>query len=268
MKFWSTENAAFLLPVVLFMLALSVFLGFIYKNKSNKQKNKIFIVLTIIILIIESGKQILNLINFFEGNEYNLYYLPLHFCSIFLYVFPLAHLSNSKLSKAMVPVSVIYSATMVLFFYISPMLVIGNSVKYYFNVFKEFNLENYIEWHTVTYHNLVCLYFMLIISLGFYKPQKADFKKIVIGVLIFCTVSAVMANALNTNYNGFLNCYITEIENLRQSLIASIGWLGQLLFVFGMSAATFIFSVISWYFYLSVYYLRSLICKIHYKKLY
>lgn len=92
--------------------------------------------------------------------------------------------------------------------------------------------KTYSDFHTVTFHTLVCFVFVLIIALKLYDfDTKRDMKIIPIWFTIFCVISATMAQILKTNYNSFYDCNIDAIETIRVNLISQIGWWGQLIFV-------------------------------------
>ena len=83
MGLWTYEHAVTLLPAVVVMALLSFGLRLLLKNKSRTVRMIPVQVVTVILLLMEVGKQALS---FKQG--YDLYCIPLHFCSLFLYVMP------------------------------------------------------------------------------------------------------------------------------------------------------------------------------------
>ena len=113
--------------------------------------------------------------------------------------------------------------------------------------------KDYLNFHTVAFHNLVAFACILIVALDLYKPDtKRDIKSIFIGYGIYSFIAALFANLLSTNYNGFYRCGIDAIKNVQLALIDKIGWPGQLIYNLGMTAATFAFGLVCYGLYRGV----------------
>ena len=80
MELWSQNHVKTLLPSLIIMLILSIVLKIWLGKKDEKYRMIPFQVVTIILLILEVFKQVISAIR-----GYDLYHIPLHFCSLFLF---------------------------------------------------------------------------------------------------------------------------------------------------------------------------------------
>ena len=83
MQLWTKEHALTLLPAIALMLIAAFFLRKWLINKPLKTRMIPFQILTVILLLLEVGKQGLSL---YQG--YDLYCLPFHYCSLFIFALP------------------------------------------------------------------------------------------------------------------------------------------------------------------------------------
>jgi len=84
--------------------------------------------------------------------------------------------------------------------------------------------ENYLDFHTVTFHNIVIFAFILIAALGLAEPaHQGGVKAVALFTVGFCVVSASMAHILQTNFNNFYVCNIAPLEAVRQAVENSLG---------------------------------------------
>ena len=95
-------------------------------------------------------------------------------------------------------------------------------------IYSAGNIENfsnsYFDFHTVAFHNIAMLLFLLIPALDLHDPApKGEPKKVQLFILCFCVVSATMAYLLKTNFNNFYTCNIAPLEAVRQSVAAALG---------------------------------------------
>ena len=109
-----------------------------------------------------------------------------------------------------------------LFMTIYPNLIYAaGNVDNYFN-FK----DTFIHFHTVTFHNLVIVAFILTIGLKLHIPTKKYIVSHIIFVAIFALLAATFSQILKTNFANFYSCNIEPLENVRLSIIDSIGYFG------------------------------------------
>ena len=151
---WSDMDFAVLPATLLIIILISLFLHAILKNKSDRIKEIPLIVITCILLVLEVIKQVRE---FKSGYDY--WAIPLHFCSLFLYFYPLAVFAKGKIKDFGKTMSLVCSSLMFIMFYINPDSIIGRGTTANF-------LTSYGLFHTFMYHHLVVLFLVLSIMLN------------------------------------------------------------------------------------------------------
>ena len=238
MELWTSEHVKTLPPAVAVMIAIAVLLRVILK-KDEKIRMIPIQILTCLLLVMEVGKQVLSLV---QG--YDLYCLPFHFCSLFLYVMPVMAFYKGKYRHAAFTVSTALCASVFLLMLIYPALIYGaGNIQNFFN--------GYFDFHTVAFHNIVMFLFILIVVLDIHVPApKGDNKPIIIFVLFFCAVSASMAHLLKTNYANYYTCNIPVLEDVRLAVQDAIGILPTtLIYISILSALNVGFTLMSYQLY-------------------
>lgn len=246
MELWSPQHIKTLLPSIAFMLFLCAVLFLAIRKRSLKIRMIPIQIIACLLVLLEIGKQITS----FRGG-YDLYHIPLHYCSLFLFTLPVMAFYNGKHQQTVYGVTAGVCASLFLLMLIYPALIYGAwDIENYFH--------NYLAMHTVTFHNLVMLAFLLILTLKVHTPQKGEQKAIVWFISGFCLISSVMAQILKTNYANFYTCNIPPLENLRLIIQSVLGyWPTQILYILIVSVLTVLFSVMSYRLYLL---LHRLIC--------
>ena len=214
MELWTPQHAQTLLPALAAMLVIAVILRLTIGKKDLKIRMIPFQILACLLFVIEIGKQIVS----FEGG-YDLYHLPFHFCSMFIFMFPLMAFYTGKYRQAVCQITMAISAATTLLTIIYPNLIYapGNIENYF---------VGYLDFHTVTFHNIVIMQFILIIALDLAEPvHVGGVKTVAIFTACFCVVSASMAHILQTNFNNFYVCNIAPLEAVRQAVETAVGTL-------------------------------------------
>ena len=220
MTLWTYEHAITLLPAMAVMALLSLLLRHFLKDQPRKVRMIPVIIITAVLLLLEVGKQVLS---FVQG--YDLYHIPLHFCSLFLFVMPCMCFYSGKHSHKVDTVAASLCGSVFLMMAVYPVLIYGD-----FNVRAFFT--DFFSFHTVVFHNLVVLLFFLILSLELYTPQKGDWKVLIWFMVGYGVIAATVAQVLRTNYNNFYQCNIPPLESLRQLVQSGLGyWPSQILYV-------------------------------------
>lgn len=209
---WSRAEWFVLPAMILFIIVITFLLRILLKNRSIYEKYSPFKYISIFLVILELIKQVVNVIDGF--NTWN---LPLHYCSMFVFFFSLAHFGGKKINELFKAVAVACSLTMTICFYFSPSSIIGNSCA---NVF-----ESFFSFHTFVFHHLVILYCALSVALNDYIPYKNDYKKVLVVMTIYSIIALSMSYILNTNYCNFLCGTVEFIEIIR-------GLVGQIIYTF------------------------------------
>ena len=233
MQLWTMEHAKTLLPAVAVMILIALGLRFWLGKKPLKVRMIPLQIATCILLLLEVGKQVLSL-----KQGYDLYHLPFHYCSLFLFVMPLMCFYRGKYRQQVNTVAISICAAMFLLLMIYPCLIYSDQ-----NI-REF-FTSYFSFHTVAYHNLVVFLFILILALDLYTPgRKQDQVTVILFVAVFCVVAATMAHILETNYANFYSCNIAPLEAVRQAVADAIGTLvAKLVYIAILTALNILFTL-------------------------
>lgn len=212
MQLWTPEHVKTLLPAVAVMILLAWGLRIWLGKKPLKVRMIPLQIATCVLLLLELGKQVLSL-----QRGYDLYHLPFHYCSLFIFAMPLMAFYRGKYRQQVNAVSASICAAMFLLLMIYPNLIYSAT-----NI-KEF-FTNYFSFHTVAYHNLVVFLLMLIVALELYTPgEKKERMAMFMAMAIFCVVAASMAHILKTNYANYYSCNIPILETVRLAVANAIG---------------------------------------------
>lgn len=254
MELWTYEHTVTLLPALAVMLVIALVLRRTIGKKPLQIRMIPFGVLACILVALEIGKQVLSLLR-----GYDLYHLPLHFCSLFIFALPVMAFYRGKHRQTVSAITSAITAALFLLMLIYPALIYpASAVQGFFGDFFDF--------HTVVFHNIVMMEFLLILALNLHTPApKGELKGIVLFVLCFCAVSATMAQILQTNYANYYQCNVPVFEALRLSMQQSIGYIPtQLIYILIVSALNVVFVLLSYGLYRLAYRLsvpKEKICK-------
>ena len=212
MELWTREHMMSLLPAFGVMLAVTMILRKLLGNKSHNIRMIPVKIIAAILVLLEIGKQAISL-----SRGYDLYCLPFHYCSLFVFALPAFAFYRGKHRETVYGVVAALCCALTLMMVAYPNLIYpAGSVRGY--------LKDYMNFHTVTFHNLVVLAFCLILGLRLQETrEKGEGLWVILAVLIFCLVAATMAQLLRTNYANFYSCNIPVLETVRASLRQSIG---------------------------------------------
>lgn len=244
MELWTAQHIRTVLPALAGMLVLAAVLRLVLRKQSWEIRMIPMKVLAVAIVLLEIGKQVVS-----AQGEYNLYSIPLHFCSLFIFMLPAFAFYRGKGYRTVGGITAGLCASVLALMLIYPNLIYsaGNIEAY----FKDF-----MSFHTVTFHNIVMLAFILIPALELHEPQpKGESMAVVWFMVGFCLISSVMAQILKTNYANFYQCNIPVFEQLRLSMQGVLGTVvTQILYVLIVSVLTILFT-------LAFYRLYRLLCK-------
>ena len=221
MQLWTKEHAISVLPSLAAMLLLCVVLRITIGKKSFETRMIPFKVVAVLVVLLEIGKQA-----FSFARGYDLYHIPLHYCSLFIFMLPIMAFYRGKHQDKVGGITAALCSSVFLMMIIYPNLIYGSwNVNNYWNVFKDVK-NAYFDFHTVTVHLLIMFAFLLIPALNLHTPaKKGEQKAVIIYIICFCAVSATAAQLLETNYNNFYQCNIPPLEALRQAVEAVTGTL-------------------------------------------
>lgn len=239
MGFWTNWHAVTILPTMAVSLVVAWLIGRAMRNVEKKKKYIPLQAIAVVLLVLEVVKQIVTFTTL--GTEEKLYSLPFHFCSLFLYLFPIHAFYHGKHRRFVEAATLSVSASLFLFMLIMPTVVYSDAdIQGFFT--------NYLDFHTVTFHALACFYFMLMVSLGLYhQDTKEDLKGFTIFILGYEVIATAMSYLLNTNFHNLLRCNLGAGEGLRQSLVASMGNWGQVIYTLAIFVGTLIFVSVAYF---------------------
>ena len=248
MKLWTMAHVYQLLPTLAVCIILAIGIGFWLRNKSEKVRMIPIQIISVILIALEIAKQI-----YCICTGYIYYRIPLHYCSLFVYLLPLFSFYNRKGKDFVRGVTVACCSALMLFLLVYPELIYSEGEILTFGT-------QFLSAHTVLFHNLVPFAFFLILSLKLYTPQtKKDICSSAIFFSCYSVVAGIMANVLKTNFNNFYECNIGPIGAFQTQLVASMGSWGQVLYVIGVGIVTVAFSLLSYLMYRGLYALYYII---------
>ena len=212
MILWTPTHLYTLLPSIIVMILIAIVLRLTLGKKSITIRRIPFQILACVLVALEIGKQVLSL---WKG--YDLYHLPFHFCSMLIFLPAIMAFYHGKYEKTVSAITTAVTAAVFIMTAVYPNLI------YSAEAVQEFT-TNFFSFHTVAFHNVAMLLFLLIPALNLHQPSsKWEPLKVPVFILAFCTVSASMAHLLKTNFNNFYTCNIAPLEAVRQSVEAALG---------------------------------------------
>lgn len=240
------------------VIAITAFqIGKRLKNEDESIRMIPLKVVSVILVFLEILKQTVSL-----HSGYNLFHFPLHYCSLFLYLLPLFCFYNGKYKKIVNALTISTCMSLFLVMLIFPTSIYGIAA-------IEGFFEDYFDFQSVLFHFWVCLFFFLMISLGFVKFDfKEDVKWICIIIPLYLVIPAIVSNLIDTNYHGMLYMIVDSIDSVRLSLIAAIGGFGQAIYCLMVIIVSTVFSLISYVLFYKVYNVVGKRCKEWIKKIY
>lgn len=240
MQLWTVGHAWQLLPTLAVMLVAAVLLRLWLGKKELKCRMIPFQIIAVLIVLLEIGKQIVSA----SDGQYDLYHIPLHFCSLFIFMLPAMAFWNGKGAEKIRAITAALCASMTILMLIYPNLIFSDG-----NI-REF-FHHYLDMHTVAFHNLVMFAFILILALRLHPVSvKGELKAALWFTVGFCAVSSVMAQLLKTNYANYYQCNIPPLEAVRQSLQGVLGYVPtQILYILIVSALNVGFVYASYWFF-------------------
>lgn len=240
MQLWTPAHLKTLLPALAVMVLLTVILRLVLKDKPLRVRMIPLQVIAIILLLLEIGKQISS---FMRPEGYDLYHIPLHFCSLMLLALPALAFYRGKHARLVSGVSCGLTAAVFLLTVIYPDLIYSVwDIEHYF--------QDYFAFHTVTFHNLVLFAYMLLPTLQLHTPGKGEVRYSAAFVGIYCIIAGIASHLLQTNYNNLYRCNIAPLESLRVTISEAIGYVPtQILYVLVVTCLDIAFVIGAYYFY-------------------
>lgn len=239
MQLWTPQHAKTLIPSILFAIILSFVLRIFLIKKDRKIRMIPFQILAVFLFLIEIGKQVYS---FSRG--YDLYHIPFHFCSLFILMLPLSAFYIGKHRETVFSVTAGICCATTLLLAIYPSLIYSAwDIEHFF--------EDYLAFHTVTFHNIVIYELFFILFLDLNTPvTKRDTKPLIIFMAVFSIIAAVMSQILKTNYANMYSCNIPPLENVRLIVQNACGYaVAQIMYVSIVMLLHILFTLMAYHLY-------------------
>ena len=242
--FWTRFRIYTLVPAFIIVILLSYFLSKKLRDKDEQTKLIPIKIISIVLLVLELCKQVLSIIR-----GYDLYHIPLHFCSLFLYFLPIAAFYKGKYKEYFRTLAAVVSACLYLFMCVYPLLIYSDEAIMDIKNFFTGNVSSFFQLHAVLFHNIALLPFLFFAFEDICKHDtKRDIKIIIIGFAIYSVVSATIGNIFDINFNNFVHSNAPFLENLRLSLVDKLHTLGQIVYVIIVAIGTIIVPILAYLF--------------------
>lgn len=243
MRLWTFKHLITIIPSFIIMVIIALVLRAYLLNASEAVRFIPIKISAIFLIILEIIKQIFSLC---EG--YDLYHLPFHFCSMFIFMIPLFAFARGKWKNHIRAFTTVISSALFVFMIVAP---------YYLYTDEKITtaFSNFLSFHTIAFHFIAVLVFVLIIALDLHKPDtKQDLKITATYLSVYCAIGGITAQIFKTNYNNFYYCAAEPVDNVRILISERLGApIGQTIYVLGAAAVTISFTLVSYIVYRLIY---------------
>lgn len=223
MPFWTKLHLMTILPTFLILILISLFLRKHLIKKPYETRMIPIKIIAVLLVVFEIAKQICS---FVVG--YDLFHIPLHFCSIFVYVLPLFAFYRAKGKENVRSISCAAMTSLLLGMLVMPGIIYsGERIETFF--------VDFFSFHTVFFHNLVIFALFLTFALDLHQSSgKRNETLFVIAFgAVFVAISATASHLLQTNFSNFLSSTVDFVAQMTCDLKLAIGnVMGTLIYVF------------------------------------
>ena len=237
MGLWTELHALTILPAFVVYIVIALIIARLVRGKSERVKYIPLQIITVMLLILEIIKQIVSV----ENGVYNLYSLPFHYCSLFLYLLPFHSFYKGNHRKIVNSAAFGCLASLFFFMLVMPAVVYSDGA-------ISGLADNFMSFHTVVFHNLVCLYFLLVVAMKLYEFNRSlDLKVMAVFLAIYVVIATVLSHTLEVNFHNLYRCNLAIVEDIRLQIIEAIGWAGQVIYVVVMFILTILFAYAAYF---------------------
>lgn len=232
---WTKLHFITMIPTFIILAIATFFIWKWLKDKDEKTKLIPIQIIAGLIVILEIIKQIDAAM---APGGYRIKALPLYYCSLFLYLYPIFAFYTGKHKNAIRNLTLCSGTAL-----IALMLIMPNQIYSLANLQTFFTY--YDSFHTVAFHNLVVFGTFLILALNLYEinPNR-DYLYVSLFYLTYCVIVAPISNLLKKNFHFFYSNPVSFVENLRQLWISNLGYFcGQTCYVLTTTVLTISFSM-------------------------
>ena len=233
--FWTSLHVYTLIPQFVVYAALAFVLSRALRNKDFETQMLPLKICTALLLALEVAKQITGI-----ATGYDTYWIPLHFCSLFIYFHPLACFYKGKYRDKFILIAGVVSTCLFLFMAVYPNVVYSDGAIVSMWDFVTGRGGSFFELHTVLFHGIGIFTFFLFMFQGQAKfNTKKDVPLVVITYGAYCLLVGPFAQLIDTNYNNFVHSNAPFLEDIRLKMIDGLGGVfGQTVYVLMISAGT------------------------------
>ena len=201
-----TQAEFFTMFIALFViLIVGVILKFVLGKQSLAVRQIPLHVIGASLLILEVIKQAYHI----YMRNWHPWFLPLHFCSFFLVWYGVALFTRGKIRQLMYFCSLTGGFMVSVLLFAAPRLILHDAAHSVWDSFDHF--------HTFFYHMGMVAYWIYMLMLNIYQPNRQHIKKCT--VLYACFYFVVIAGAFTfrTNYTDVLYSSLAALDNFRLS---------------------------------------------------
>ena len=242
--FWTPLHAYTLIPQFIVYAAIAFILSRALKNKDLETRLLPLKICTVLLLILEAAKQITGVVT-----GYSTYWIPLHFCSLFLFIHPFACFYKGKHRDKLLLLAGVVSTCLFLFMAVYPNVVYSDdAIRSMWNYITGRG-GSFFELHTVLFHGIGTFTFFLFIFQGLARfNTKKDVPLVIMTYGLYCLIVGPLAQLIDTNFNNFVHSNAPFLEEIRLGIINSLGaFLGQTVYVLMISAGTILVPLIAYF---------------------
>ena len=242
--FWTPLHVYTLIPQFVVYAALAFLLSRVLRNKDLETKLLPLKICTVLLLVLEAAKQIMGVVT-----GYSTYWIPLHFCSLFLYFHPLACFYKGRHREKFLLIAGVVSTCLFLFMAVYPNVVYSDDAIRSMWAYVHGRGGSFFELHTVLFHGIGTFTFFLVIFQGLASfNTKKDVLLVIATYGLYCLIVGPLAQLIDTNFNNFVRSNAPFLENIRLNIIGSIGaFLGQTIYVLILSVGTILVPLIAYF---------------------
>lgn len=242
--FWTQLHVYTLIPQFVVYAALAFILSRALKNRDFETRLLPLKICTVILLLLEAAKQIMGVVT-----GYSTYWIPLHFCSLFLYFHPVACFYKGKYRDKFLLIAGVVSTCLFLFMAVYPNVVYSDDAIRSMWDYLTGRGGSFFELHTVLFHGIGTFTFFLFVFQGLARfDTKKDVPLVILTYGLYCIIVGPFAQLIDTNFNNFVHSNAPFLENIRQKLLESIGAFGgQTVYVLIISVGTIIVPLIAYF---------------------
>lgn len=202
---WSSSDKIAIPIALLTIVGVAILLNFLLKNKSEKVRHIPLMAISVALVLLEVVKQIYLL----ATNTYQLWNIPVHFCSFIVVIIALAEFLPKKLAKYLDIPSCVFSILALLLLLAYPRSIISNSSSAIF--------KNFANFHAFFFHILVASYPIMKLTLVKIEFNIKQCLSLIVGVLIYAIYAIPIAFSIRVNYMNILQNAWQPLENFRLS---------------------------------------------------